>query len=457
MLIDQARIYVKAGDGGAGSVSFRREKFVPKGGPDGGDGGRGGDVRFRVAQNLTSLMAFRYNQHFKARNGQPGAGQLKHGKAGRTLHVDVPPGTIVYDDETGELLADLTDVKDEYTVAKAGRGGLGNSHFKSSTRQAPRIAELGEPGEERWVRLELRIIADVGLVGLPNAGKSTLLAGSSAARPKIANYPFTTLQPILGVVELGGRGGQTFVMADVPGLIEGASGGVGLGYEFLRHVTRTKVLVHVLDASGGMEGRDPIADFETINHELEEYDPSLLERPMLVALNKLDIPEARENLERLRAHFASRDYQLFEISAATGEGVQALLNELGAVLREIAARPPAEAEPELKTYSITDLDERAFQVTRIGADRFRVTGTMIERTTKMTPFELPEASLRFQHILEASGISQELQRQGVQTGDTVVIADRELIWGDLDELEPPPKRRRTARERYEGRLSRSPD
>ena len=455
MLIDQARIYVKAGDGGAGSVSFRREKFVPKGGPDGGDGGRGGDVRFRVRQNLTSLMAFRYNQHFKARNGQPGSGQLRHGKTASTLWVDVPPGTIVYDDETGELLADLTEPRDEYTVARAGRGGLGNSHFKSSTRQTPRIAELGEPGEESWLRLELRIIADIGLVGLPNAGKSTLLASSSAARPKIANYPFTTLQPNLGVVELGGPGGQTYVMADVPGLIEGASGGVGLGHEFLRHVTRTKALVHVLDASGGMEGRDPIADFKTINHELEEYDAALLERPTLVALNKIDIPEARDNLERLRAHMKASHYQVFEISAATGEGVPALLNELGAILREIAARPPVEVEPEVKTYSITELDERAFSVARIGQDRFRVTGTMIERTTRMTPFELPEASLRFQHILQASGISQELQRQGIQTGDTVELAGRELLWGDLDELEPPPKRRRTARERYEGRLSRS--
>ena len=457
MLIDQARIYVKAGDGGAGSVSFRREKFVPKGGPDGGDGGRGGDVRFRVRHNLTSLMAFQYNQHFKARNGQPGSGQLRHGKTATTLWVDVPAGTIVYDDETGEMLADLTDAGDQFTVAKAGRGGLGNSHFKSSTRQTPRIAELGEPGEERWVRLELRIIADIGLVGLPNAGKSTLLASSSAARPKIANYPFTTLQPNLGVVELGGPGGQTYVMADVPGLIEGASGGVGLGHEFLRHITRTKALVHVLDASGGMEGRDPIADFETIVHELEEYDPALLERPMLVVLNKIDIPEARDNLKRLRSYMKNGGYQVFEISAATGEGVPPLLNELGAILREIAARPPVEVVPELKTYSITDLDERAFQVTRIGEDRFRVTGTMIERTTRMTPFELPEASLRFQHILTASGIAQELQRQGIQTGDTVELAGRELLWGDLDELEPPPKGRRTARERYAERLSRASD
>jgi len=457
VLIDQARIYVKAGDGGSGAVSFRREKFVPKGGPDGGDGGRGGDVRFRVQQNLTSLMTFRYNQHFKARNGQPGSGQLRHGKTARTLWVDVPAGTIVYDDQTSEMLADLTEVGDQYTVAKAGRGGLGNSHFKSSTRQTPRLAELGEPGEERWVRLELRIIADVGLVGLPNAGKSTLLASASAARPKIANYPFTTLQPNLGVVELGGPGGQTFVIADVPGLIEGASGGIGLGHEFLRHITRTKVLVHVLDASGGMEGRDPIADFETIQHELEEYDRALLERTMLVALNKIDIPEALNALDRLRSYFKAGGFQVFEISAATGQGVPKLLNELGSILREIAARPPVAAEPELKTYSITELDERAFSVCRTGEDRFQISGTMIERTTRMTPFELPEASRRFQNILEASGISQELARQGIKTGDFVFIAGRELQWGDLDELEPPPKGRRTARERYETRLSRSSD
>lgn len=455
MLIDQARIYVKAGDGGAGAMSFRREKFVPKGGPDGGDGGRGGDVRFRVKQNLTSLLPFKFQAHFKARNGQPGGGRLMHGKSGKTLYVDVPPGTIVYHNETGEMLADLTDENPEYTVAKGGKGGLGNSHFKSPTRQTPRIAELGEPGEELWVRLELRIIADVGLVGLPNAGKSTLLAASSAARPKIADYPFTTLQPNLGVVALGGIGGQTFVMADVPGLIEGAAAGSGLGHEFLRHITRTKALVHVLDASGGLEARDPIADFETINAELRDYDESLMERPMVVALNKVDIPEAQDNLPRLRKHMAKHAFEVFEISAATGEGVQPLLNRVGEILREIAARPPAVAEPEIRTYSIEDLDPRAFAVRRTGPDRFEVTGQLIERTTKMTNFDLIDASNRFQEILERSGISKELNRQGIAQGDTVVIADRELIWGIQEELEPAGSRRRTARERYLNRKSRA--
>jgi GTP-binding protein len=455
MLVDQAKIYVKGGDGGSGSMSFRREKYVPKGGPDGGDGGNGGDVRFRVKQNLTSLLPFKFQAHFKAKNGHQGLGRNMHGKSARTLYVDVPPGTIVTDDATGDLLADLTDVGDEFVVAKGGKGGLGNAHFKSSVRQAPRIAELGEPGEERWVRLELRIIADVGLIGLPNAGKSTLLASSSAAKPKIADYPFTTLQPNLGVVALGGVGGQTFVMADVPGLIEGAAAGSGLGHEFLRHIRRTKALVHVLDASGGLEGRDPIADFEAINDELREYDPALMERPMLVALNKIDIPEAQANLPRLRKHLAGQGYELHEISAATGAGIPDLLNRVGEILREIAARPPVEAEPEIKTYSLADLDEKAFTVRRVNANTFRISGTQIERVMKMTNFDLIEGVARFQKILEASGIAKELTRRGVQVGDRVMIADRELIWGDLEELEPAGPRRRTARERYLGRKSKS--
>jgi GTP-binding protein len=455
MLVDQAKIYVKGGDGGSGSMSFRREKFVPKGGPDGGDGGNGGDVRLRVRDNLTSLLAFKFKVHFKAGNGQPGSGRNMHGKTARPLYVDIPPGTVVTDDATGEILADLTEPDQEFVIAKGGKGGLGNSHFKSSIRQTPRIAELGEPGEERWVRLELRIIADVGLIGLPNAGKSTLLAASSAARPKIADYPFTTLQPNLGVVALGGIGGQTFVMADVPGLIEGAAGGSGLGHEFLRHIRRTKALVHVLDASGGLEERDPVADFEKINAELREFDPALMERPMLVALNKIDIPEAQANLPRLRDHLAGQGHEVFEISAATGAGVQELLNRVGEVLREIAARPPVAAEPELKTYSITEMDERAFTVRRINAGAFRVSGTQIERLMKMTNFDLIEGRDRFQKILEASGIEKELTRQGIQQGDRVLISDRELVWGDMEELELVGSARRTARERYLNRKSKA--
>src|SRR5215218_4372527 len=293
VLIDRAPIHVRAGDGGNGSMSFRREKYAPKGGPDGGDGGRGGDVVLRVAPNITSLIEFQYNQKFAARNGQQGLGRKMTGKSAPRLIVRVPPGTVVWDDESNEILADLTEVGETFRVARGGRGGLGNVHFKTSVRQTPRIAELGEPGEERTIRLELRLIADVGLVGLPNAGKSTLLAASTRATPKIADYPFTTLEPNLGVVQIGGRSGPSFVMADIPGLIEGAAEGTGLGHDFLRHISRTAVLIHVLDASGGLEGRDPMADFETITNELRSYDSELAERPMLVALNKADLTEAQ--------------------------------------------------------------------------------------------------------------------------------------------------------------------
>ena len=456
MLIDHARIFVKAGNGGAGSMSFRREKFAPKGGPDGGDGGKGGDVILRVKTNLTSLIAFQYGVHFKAGVGGQGGGGHKNGKYGTNTFIDVPPGTVVHDDETGEVLADLTEPNQTYVVAKGGKGGLGNSHFKTSTRQTPRIAELGEPGEEKVVKLELRIIADVGIVGLPNAGKSTLLSSASAARPKIADYPFTTLQPNLGVVQLGGMGGQTYVLADVPGLIEGAAEGAGLGIEFLRHVMRTKALIHVVDASGGPEGRDPVHDFEMINDELGDYDPELLERPMVVALNKTDIPEAAPNLPRLRKAAEKLGLRVFEISAATGQGIQPLLNHVGEVLREIAARPPVVAAQEPKVYSLAD-DEHTYRVERTSEDSFTVSGKWIERFTHMTNFNLIDGVDRFQKTLEKSGISKELARQGVQTGDRVSIADVELIWGEFDQLEKPEKQRRTAAERYANRLSRAPD
>jgi GTPase len=450
VLIDRARIYVKAGNGGNGAMSFRREKFVPRGGPDGGDGGRGGDVRLRVKDNITSLLAFQYNQHFSAQNGQGGMGQQKFGRSGQHLYVDVPPGTVVYDDETGEPIADLTEPDETFTIAYGGKGGLGNVHFKSSVRQAPRIAELGEPGDERWIRLELRIIADVGLVGLPNAGKSTLLASASAARPKIADYPFTTLEPNLGVVQVGGPAGQTFVMADVPGLIEGAAGGAGLGHEFLRHITRTKALIHVLDASGGLEGRDPLGDFKTINDELKDFDPELLERPMFVALNKVDLPEARTNLPRLKRAMSRRKLPTFQISAATGEGVQALMNAVATRLRELEQerRDEKKRATEHRVYTLADADDRAWEVERISRHHFRVSGTGIERFTKMTNFDLDEGSGRFQKVLETSGINAELKRQGIETGDLVHIADFELTWGELEELDPlPERRRRTAAER----------
>jgi GTP-binding protein len=437
VLVDRARIYVKAGNGGNGSASFRREKYVPRGGPDGGDGGRGGDVRLRVKPNLTSLMPFQFTQHFRAETGQAGAGRQQRGRRGKTLTVDVPPGTIVWDDATGEQIADLVEPGEELVVARGGRGGLGNVHFKSATRQAPRLAELGEPGEERWLRLELRLIADVGLVGLPNAGKSTLLAAASAARPKIADYPFTTLEPNLGVVEVGGKGGQTFVLADIPGLIEGAAAGSGLGHEFLRHVTRTRVLVHVLDASGGVEGRDPLVDFRTINQELTAYGGDLADKPMLVALNKIDLPEARAHLPELRRVLAEQDYPVYPIAAATGEGVPELMAAVAARLREQDAREREQAKPtERRVYTLPAVDERAWEATQLSRHHFAVTGVAIERLTKMTDFDSDDAVDRFQTVLRRSGIEAELERLGIDDGDVVHIAGHELVWGEQEDAAP---------------------
>ena len=443
MLIDRARIWVKAGDGGNGSASFRREKYVPRGGPDGGDGGRGGTVYLRAKPNLTSLLPFQFTTRFKAEQGGPGRSQQRHGKNGKDLFVDVPVGTVVWDDESDEILADLTEDDERTAVARGGRGGLGNVHFKTSTRQAPRLAELGEPGEERWLRLELRMIADVGLVGLPNAGKSTLLAASSAARPKIADYPFTTLEPILGVVQVGGIDGQIYVMADIPGLIGGAAQGVGLGLEFLRHVRRTKVLVHVLDASGGLEGRDPLQDFETVNAELNAYEEDLLAKPMLVALNKIDIPEAQGNLESLTTELQNRGYTVFSISAVTGEGVPALLQAVAALLREVREQETETQKPQdLRRYTLENVDERAWNADRLSRHHFAVTGIGIERFTRMTDFSRDEAVERFQRLLESSGISDELGRLGIEPGDVVHIADVELVWGDQEELQPLEPNRR---------------
>jgi GTP-binding protein len=451
VLIDRARIWVKAGDGGNGSASFRREKYVPRGGPDGGDGGRGGSVSLRAKANLTSLLPFQYTTRFKADSGGPGRSQQRHGKNGKDLTVDVPPGTIVWDDESGEIIADLTEAGETALVARGGRGGLGNVHFKSSTRQAPRLAELGEPGEEFWLRLELRMIADVGLVGLPNAGKSTLLAAASAARPKIADYPFTTLEPMLGVVRVGGIDGQVFVMADIPGLIGGAAKGVGLGLEFLRHVRRTKVLVHVLDASGGLEGRDPLHDFDVVNAELGAYEDDLLTRPMLVALNKIDISEAREHLADLTATLHDRGFQVFPISAATSEGVQTLMDGVAAELREVDERAvEAEKPQERRRYTLENVDERAWHAERVSRHHFAVKGIGIERFTRMTDFSRDEGVERFQRTLAATGISEELERLGIEDGDIVHIADYELTWGDQDEFAPiSPRNRRKGRSQVE--------
>jgi GTP-binding protein len=409
-------------------------------------------VQLQVARNISSLVEFQYNQKFAARHGNPGEARNKHGRSAKTLTVKVPPGTMVWDDETYELIADLTEPDETVIVAKGGRGGLGNARFKTSTRQAPRIAELGEPGEERTLRLELRLIADVGLVGLPNAGKSTLLAASTRATPKIADYPFTTLEPNLGVVEIGGRGGTAYVMADVPGLIEGAADGSGLGHEFLRHVSRTRLLVHVLDASGGLEGRDPLADFELINAELSAYDEELGGRPMVVALNKVDLTEARENVEALSSELQNRGYRVFEISGVTGQGVQPMLEFLSAELEEMRQQEP-EAGPkpqEHRIYTLEAGNERAWTIDQVDDGFFEVRGVSIERLTRMTNFDQPDAVIRFQRVLIASGIQSELEKLGIEPGDVVKIAHWELTWGEEHELEEPKAPRRTARARRYG-------
>lgn len=454
MFYDRAKIYIKGGDGGNGAATFRREKYVPRGGPDGGDGGPGGNVYFRVDPQENTLIDFRYQQHFRAEAGTHGSRQKKQGKTGEDLYINVPPGTVVYDDETGDVIADLIEPGDTFLAARGGIGGRGNVHFKSSTRQAPRMAEKGEPGQERWVRLELKVIADVGLVGFPNAGKSTLLSAVSAARPKVADYPFTTLEPSLGVVEVGGRGGQNFVMADIPGLIEGAAEGVGLGHEFLRHIERCRLLLHVIDGSGGLEQHDPVDDFHDINRELAEYSEVLAQRPQIVAINKMDLPETQENLERLRSVAAEAGFESYPISAATGQGMEELVRAVGTKVAELPAPEPEISPEERVVYTLPEVEDDHWEVDQLSAHHFAVYGTKIERMTRMTDFGNEEAADRFQRVLEKSGISDALEEIGIQPGDTVQIAELEMIWDEdaLETGEPEPPRRRTRRERLNNRF-----
>lgn len=324
--IDEARVYVKAGDGGRGCVSFRREKYVPKGGPDGGNGGRGGDVIFLADNRLASLLDFRYKREYEAERGQHGMGSLCSGKNGEDLVIKVPVGTVIKELETGELLADLTADGQEYVCCKGGRGGKGNAHFATSTHQTPRFAQPGEPGTESHLQLELKLLADVGIIGFPNVGKSTLISHISAAKPKVADYPFTTLIPNLGIVKFGDFGG--YVVADIPGLIEGAHEGKGLGIKFLRHIERTKIFIHIIDISPFTE-RDPLHDFEIVNNELKSFNPELALRPQVVALNKVDITEAKERVPELLKFFKDLGIKVFMISAATGEGLKELVNYVG--------------------------------------------------------------------------------------------------------------------------------
>ncbi|MER2598296.1 MAG: GTPase ObgE [Caldilineales bacterium] len=429
LFFDEATIYIKSGDGGDGLVSFRREKFIPHGGPAGGNGGKGGDVLLRADASLNTLLAFKHQVHFKAEAGGRGGSTNKQGKNGADSVVAVPAGTMVYDRDSGEALADLVSDGQEVILARGGRGGRGNAAFKSSTNQVPRVAEKGEPGQELWLRLELKLIADVGTVGVPNAGKSTLLSVASRAKPKIADYPFTTLTPNLGVVVVDHK---DFVLADIPGLIEGAHSGSGLGHQFLRHIERTRMVIHLLNGLSP----DPIGDFDAINTELELFNPLLADKPQLVALNKMDVPEVAEQWPVIRAALQQRGVgEPMAISAITGEGVPALLRRVAATLAELPEQPALVQQPVVYR---PDTDEDFFEIERVGKDhvsgavQWRVSGVRIERAAAMTNWTYYESGLRFQRILDVMGISKALTKAGIKDGDTVAIGDTELVWGDQD-------------------------
>ena len=423
MFYDEAKINVRSGDGGDGMIGFRREKFVRQGGPDGGDGGRGGDVIFVASSHLNSLITFQHQKHYRAGNGEHGTVQRMTGAGGDDLRLQVPVGTVIRNAETGDMLADMTEVGQEVVILAGGRGGRGNIHFANSRHQAPRIAERGEPGEELWLTLELKLIADVGIVGVPNAGKSTLLSVVSAARPKIGDYPFTTLQPSLGVVSLDDY--ETIVLADIPGLIEGASAGVGLGHDFLRHIERTRVLIHLLD---GMS-QDPLQDFAMIKEELARYNPDLAAKPQLVVLNKIDLPDVQSLEPLVREEIAKTGYPFMAISAVTGAGVRPMLFEVKRMLDAVPPPHLVSAAGEMVVIR-PKTEDRGFTIKREDGNKWRVSGREIERITSMTFFEFDDALMRFQTILEKTGITAALTNAGVKVGDTVYIGDMELEWGE---------------------------
>lgn len=425
MFVDQVKIYVKGGDGGNGMVAFRREKYVPKGGPAGGDGGKGGDVIFIVDEGLRTLMDFRYQRHFKATKGENGRSKSQHGKNAEDLVVKVPPGTVVKDDDTGEVIADLVRHGERAVIAKGGRGGRGNIRFATSRNPAPEIAENGEPGQERYIVLELKVLADVGLVGFPSVGKSTLLSIVSSARPKIAEYHFTTIVPNLGVVET--EDGRSFVMADLPGLIEGAHQGAGLGLQFLRHIERTRVIVHVIDM-GAVEGRDPYQDFLTINKELKEYNLRLTERPMVIAANKMDMPGAEENLEKFKEQL-QEDIPIFPISAVTQSGIRELLFAIADTLENTPEFPLHHVEEDETINRVVYKHEKAeqdFIITRDPDGVFVLSGEKIEKLFKMTDFTHDESVRRFSRQLRGMGVDDALRERGAKDGDIVRLLDFEF-------------------------------
>lgn len=414
MFIDRARIFVKGGDGGNGMSSFRREKFVPNGGPNGGDGGKGSDIILVADSNINTLLDFRYKRQFKAKSGENGQGSNKYGKNADTTYVPVPLGTTVRDEASGLIMCDLIKDGQEYIVAKGGRGGRGNAHFSTSANRAPTFAEKGEPGDERWITMELKVLADVGLIGYPSVGKSSILRKVSAAKPEVAAYHFTTLSPILGVVRLDGD--RDFVLADIPGLIEGAGEGVGLGHEFLRHVERTNILIHVLDVAGS-EGRDPIKDFEVINAELAIYSDKLSKKYQVVALNKTDLLFDDETLPRVTKHFTDKGLEVFPINALTGEGMTELMERVWYLVKNYVPEPEAEDESVLYEAK-PDTD---FTITRGDDAAFTIKGSRIERLVAMTNLDDEQSLRRFQKIWRYMELDARLKEHGCKDGDEVII------------------------------------
>ncbi|HVN54735.1 MAG TPA: GTPase ObgE [Anaerolineaceae bacterium] len=419
MFIDEVEIYVRSGKGGDGMVHFHREKYVPRGGPDGGDGGRGGDVVLEVVPTLNTLSAFRHKSRYVAPDGGNGGPNNMSGKSAADLVIPVPPGTIVSDLDGGNLLGDMVEPGQRLVVCKGGRGGRGNQHFASASRQAPRTAEKGEPAVERNLRMELKLIADVGIVGAPNAGKSSLLASVTNAKPKIADYPFTTLEPNLGVADLDED--TSLVLADIPGLIEGAHAGAGLGDAFLRHIQRTRILIHLLNGLA----EDPLADFSQINGEMALFDPQLGKKPQVVALNKMDLPEVRERWPKIKAGLEKRGYEPMAVSVATGENIRQLLWKAAELLK---STPEPEPVTSLPVYRPPD-DPRTFHIEQT-PEGWKVTGAAIERAAAMTYWQHDDSVTRFHHIMQRIGLEDALREAGVQNGDTVFIGDYELEWQD---------------------------
>lgn len=424
MFADSAKIFIKSGNGGDGHVSFRRELYVPSGGPDGGDGGKGGDIIFQVDEGLNTLTDFRHIRKYVAGHGEEGGKRNQHGKNGEDLIIKVPEGTIIRDDESGKIIADMSGENRRQTILKGGRGGKGNQHYATATMQAPKYAKPGQKGMELYVRLELKVIADVGLVGYPNVGKSTLLSRVTNARPKIANYHFTTMNPNLGVVDLDG--GKGFVIADIPGLIEGASKGVGLGHEFLKHIERTKVIIHMVDAAS-LEGRNPIEDIHKINQELREYNPDLLNRPQIIAANKIDAiyDESTSMIPKIRETFEPEGIKVFPISGVSGKGLKELLYYVRELLDTIDDAPIV-FESEFVPGQYTDIKEEPYTVEKLEEGLYSIEGPRIERMLGYTNLESEKGFLFFQNFMKDNGILKELEELGITDGDTVRIYGHEF-------------------------------